>query len=306
VITAPATACVVRGLDNGTAYTFSVTAFNAAGDAESDTPSTPVTPEPSIDPAPMPLDRPLRPGQTQAMEDGKPVNVSVAPDRMRTGLTVSTSSFTLAVEGVDRRGNPVGLQNDRVLVMIDDGRARTTGEGFRPGSTVQVFLGADESSRTRSGIATSSMMSLGTVRVNDLGNFAGTVTLPANLKPGRYVLQVAGVTASNGERAVSLGVRVVEGNATLVLNQGKRSALKGKSDRIVTTGTSQGVPTGTKLTPYFRFGPRGEFQRGVATIKVQADGSFRWTRKVNRTKPMVAYVRFADATSNTVRWARIR
>jgi hypothetical protein len=307
-ITPPARACVVRGLDNGTDYTFAVRAVNAGGSTPAPEPTDPVTPEPAIDPTPVPLVDPPAPGQTQAMEDGQPItDVTVAPDRMATGLTVSTNTFTLAVEGVDRRGRPVGLQSDRVLLMVDNGRARTQGTGFRPGSTVRVFLGVPvigDGSMLR--IGATSVMDLGRISVDDLGDFLGTVPLPADLKPGEYVLQVTGVTTSNGERAVSLGVRVVENNATITLVKGKRVSENRRLDRVRSTGTSTGVPAGTKLVPYVRFGNRGAFTQGRATIIVREDGSFRWTRKVGKTRQVQAYVTFASAQSNTVKWARLR
>jgi hypothetical protein len=307
VITAPATACVVRGLDNGTDYTFSVTAFNAAGSSESDTPSAPVRPEPAIDPTPVPLVDPPAPGQSQAMEDGQPVEVTLAPDRAGTSLQVSNGTFRLSVEGVDRRGNPVGLQNDEVLLLVDDGRARTSGSGFRPGSTVRVFLGVPvigDGSMLRT--AASPVMDLGSIAVDDLGDFLGTVRLPADMQPGDYVLQVTGVTTSNGERAVSLGVRVVDNNATITMIKGKRVSDTRRLDRVRATGTSTGVPAGTKLTVHVRLANRGAFTTTKATVIVREDGTFRWTRKVRANRPLQAYVTFTSTQSNTVRWARIR
>jgi hypothetical protein len=298
---------VVRGLDNGSDYTFSVTAFNAAGSSESDTPSTPVRPEPAINPTPMPVDDDLRPGQAQVMENGKPVtDVTITADRTGTSLHVRNGSFTLAVEGIDRRGNPIGLQNDDVLLLVDDGRARTSGSGFRPGSTVRVFLGTEESSPTRSRTSAATMMTLGTVAVNDLGTFTGTLDLPAGLTPGLYVLQVAGVTAGNGERAISLGIRVLAHDTSLILIKGQRTSDTRRLDRLRATGTSLSIPTGTHLVPYYRFGNRGAFTQGKAKITVQDDGTFRWTRKVRANRPLQAYVTFASTKSNTVRWARIR
>jgi len=306
VITPPAVSCVVTGLTNGVAYEFSVRASNAGGSA-SDAPSAPVTPDTPIDPTPVPLVDPPAPGQSQAEEDGQPVQVEVAPDRAGTGLQVASNTFTLDLVGEDNRGNSVGLQNDAVLLLVDDGRARTSGTGFRPGSQARLFLDVPvigDGSMLR--VNAASAMDLGALTVDDLGEFAGTVRLPADLAPGEYVLQVVGVTQANGERAVSLGVRVVANDASITLIKGKRTADSRRLDRVRSTGTSVGIPAGTKLVPYFRFGKRGAFKQGKASIIVQDDGTFRWTRKVRAKRPLIAYVMFASAESNTVRWARIR
>jgi len=92
---------------------------------------------------------------------------------------------------------------------------------------------------------------------------------------------------------------------SIVLNQGTRKA-EGRHDRITTTGTSQGIPAGTRLTPYIRYTGRNTFQKGTATITVQADGTFRWTRKINKSKGVTGYVAFEDVESNRVFWAALR
>jgi hypothetical protein len=77
------------------------------------------------------------------------------------------------------------------------------------------------------------------------------------------------------------------------------------SDRIITSGKVTGVPAGAKLTPFIKVGGARGFERGKATIVVQSDGTFRWTRKIAKGKAVTAYVGFAAAKSNQVTWVRI-
>lgn len=92
---------------------------------------------------------------------------------------------------------------------------------------------------------------------------------------------------------------------SLVLDRGTRSA-DGRHDRIRTTGSSTGIPEGTLLTPYIRYGGQKEFTQGLATIVVQADGTFRWTREIRSNRRVTGYVAWAPINSNKVTWIRVR
>lgn len=92
---------------------------------------------------------------------------------------------------------------------------------------------------------------------------------------------------------------------SLTLFQGKRVA-DGRHDRIRTGGTSVGVPAGSRLTPWIRYGATGEFKQGVANIVVDDKGGFTWTREIRKDKAFHAYVAFEDLESNRVIWQRVR
>ena len=101
---------------------------------------------------------------------------------------------------------------------------------------------------------------------------------------------------------MSLGVVV---DPSLVLDKGVRRA-DGRHDRIRTTGSSTGIEAGVRLTPWIRYSGQSAFIQGKATITVQSDGSFRWTRQIKTGKGITAYVSYVDTKSNEVFWAKVR
>lgn len=94
---------------------------------------------------------------------------------------------------------------------------------------------------------------------------------------------------------------------SLVLNQGERTRVKGSiHDRITTTGSITGIPAGSRLTPHIRYTGQTVFAEGKATILVQADGTFRWTREIRRNRDVTGYVAYEDLKSNEVTWVRLQ
>jgi len=223
--------------------------------------------------------------------------ISSNPTPTGDGLDISGEDFQVGLTGLDRQGMPITLQDNEVLLLSPKGRLRAEGDGYRPGSVIKVLVVEPDGSQTP----------IGDMRVDSMGRFVSSLSLTSlSSLTGDRVVQFAGVTPDNTERVLSLGARVLTRNASLTLIAGKRVDLKGPLDRIRATGTTVDVPAGTKLVPYIRYGNKGAFQRGVATIVVQDDGTFRWTRKITNGKALQAYVSFASSTSNTVKWRRIR
>lgn len=87
VVTVPDTSCQITGLTNGTAYTFTVTATNAAGTSESSTASAAATP----------LAAPTAPSQPVATLSGSSVNL--AWDAPTTGTAPITYTVTASPTG---------------------------------------------------------------------------------------------------------------------------------------------------------------------------------------------------------------
>ena len=88
-----------------------------------------------------------------------------------------------------------------------------------------------------------------------------------------------------------------------------RAALRAadsRHDRMRTTGVATGIEPGTRLTAWIQYSDREGLGVGTASIIVQEDGTFRWTRLIRKNKAFIAYVSYADTYSNTVVWERVR
>lgn len=306
LVAAPALTCVVTGLTNGVTYTFTVEALNGAGWSPPGGPSNPVTPSgtptptPVLDPVPVP---PLPPGNSYLTVNGTPQPVEVDPNAQSNGVDITGDDFAMNLQGLDGKGQPLQLGPDGVLILNVDRQVQTTGTGFQSVSEVDLYLDPPTLVTGSARAAAADLGTyLGTVITNGAGDFAGTATLPEGIEPGDHVIQAVGLSKAGAVRAVSLGVRVLP---SLELNQGTRKP-DGRHDRIRTTGTSTGIPAGTKLTPYIRYSGQSGFSKGKATITVQADGSFRWTRQIRKDKAVTGYVAWTSIDSNQVTWVKVR
>lgn len=205
--------CVVEALTNGTTYTFTVIATNAGGLSPSSPASAPVTPAVPITPRPETVP-PLAPGEYVATEEGRPTPITVDPNQSETGIEVTGTSFDMEVAGEGSGGTPLPLDANGHLVLEQEGTAAANGDGFYPGSQVNLYLDPPTSNDRNRGAGRAQGTLMGTLVVKSDGTFAGSVPLPADLPLGDHVLQAAGVTQGNGTRAVSLGMTVVEDAAT--------------------------------------------------------------------------------------------
>jgi hypothetical protein len=265
-------------------------------------------PEPLPTPSPQPLPEPVPAGGSMLTIDGTLAPVEVAPNGRDNGLVVSGDAWTMTLDGLGPDGRPLVLGPNGVLILEKGRDVRTTGTGFLANSQVDIYMDPPvlvQTSGAASGAVTaqaSEAILVGTVQTDSAGSFAGTATLPDSIAVGEHVLQAVGFSPSRQMRALSLGVIV---KPWITLDQGTRTRNK-SFDRIRTSGESAGLEPGVRLTPHIRFQGESGFKKGKATITVQADGTYRWTRKINKSKALTAYVSYKDTESNRVRWARIR
>uniref|UniRef100_UPI0025C7414F fibronectin type III domain-containing protein n=1 Tax=Demequina sp. TaxID=2050685 RepID=UPI0025C7414F len=184
----------VFGLENGQAYSVALRAVSAAGDgvASSATWGTPVSAPVAMPGQSAPPE--LDPGVGDGSLDGQ--RVTVTSGAAGAGWKVSTPSVSLTLEAYDSSARLVtGGGGEAYFEGYVGGYVLVSGEGFKPGSTVEVWI-------------FSTPMKLGALTVASDGTFSGMVKLPASLGVGAHTVQVNGVTAGGHTASTSLGVRL--------------------------------------------------------------------------------------------------
>lgn len=252
----------------------------------------------------------MPPGDSVVLVDGQPdPNASVGPNPANDGLAASGEGWTMRVQGLDPQGQPIELGPRGALTVDAERDVRATGSGFQAGTSVAVYLnppvGPAPAARSWwaslvARVATTSP--LGSIPVNPDGTFAGTVTLPARVMAGDHVLQAVGTSPAAQTMALTVGLVV---QPWITLDKGKRKPA-GRLDKVRARGESGGLAPGERLTPYLRYAGKKVFVKGAATIKVQADGTFTWSRKIRPGKGLTLYVAWNATESNKVVWRRIR
>ena len=276
------------------------------GPAPTPGPSSPSTQDPVRSPSPTSIPGPLRPGGAYLEVDGRIVPVDVERLPGRGGLRVRGQGWDVVLDGLNRNGRPLGL-NDQGALVIDVGSGvRMGGAGFAPGSMIGFFLdppiGQARSATYLPRASAPTTADLGDVPVGADGRFSAIVDVPNNITPGSHVLQAVGIGTSGELRVISLGVVV---DAWIEMQRGKRTSLS-RFDKVRATGTTGGLPAGATLTLWVRSPGEDAFRRSDERISVRADGSFRWVRKIPKSQRFAAYVSYAKTDSNRVRWARLR
>jgi hypothetical protein len=184
---------VIDGLRNGSTYAVQMRAVNrAGGGAASATVSATPTPTPVLAPGASTVTE-LEPGTSRLLVDGVPQPVTIST---RGGtLTMTGDGFTVGLGAVAADGTRLAVDDQGRVIATDGGKVQVAGEGFRPGSTVDVWL-------------FSTPRLLGEVTVGAQGTFASALALPAGVELGAHTVQLNGVSHDGELRSLSTGIVV--------------------------------------------------------------------------------------------------
>ncbi len=194
---------VIGPLDNRTAYPVRIRAINAAGAGAS---SNEVSGSPLAAPVRLPGTTPGRPSNgAPQLVDGAPRPIVVTTPSPLTGdfsaprgtLRLTDGSFRIDIRGIDRDRSVSELDARGRLVLTPQGAVAVSGHGFRPGSTVDVWLMHEPP------------ILLGEVTVGPDGAFATSLPVPEGIRIGDTTIQLNGVAADSTLRTVTLDATVL-------------------------------------------------------------------------------------------------
>jgi outer membrane protein OmpA-like peptidoglycan-associated protein len=171
--------------------------------AGSPTPSP--SPTPTL-PVPTPTDVPPPPAGEALIttSEGQSVNVTVTSNRPAGSVTADGGILEIQVDAKTAAGQPIPLEADGTMIVNPGGDVATNGRGFLAGTNVDLYL-----------IGNGTQRLLGTLLVFSDGTFAGSASIPRDLAPGTYTLQITGLAAPGRVRAdgdvqvVQVSLRVV-------------------------------------------------------------------------------------------------
>lgn len=184
----------VYGLENGVQYSVKLRAVSAAGPgAASDalTLSPEVAPVPTTEGGGYPE---LSPGAGGATANGEPVDVDTSAGR--TTWTAQGPDFSVTFGAYDGATRPVRVDPQAAsFVAYVGGYLLASGEGFAPGTTVDLWL-----------FSTPALLGTATVKAD--GTFSAMVPLPAGVAAGNHTLQVNGLSTSLSTVSATMGIKV--------------------------------------------------------------------------------------------------
>lgn len=139
----------------------------------------------------------LRPGQILATNAGEPEIVTVTPVPETRQARVEGEGWQMAVDIPSANGAVSGSdEGGALLQLVRDETAVVSGSGFMAGTRADVWLFSEPTL-------------LGTVEIDENGDFTGEVNIDANVVAvGEHTLQLQGVGEDGYVRAANLGVVV--------------------------------------------------------------------------------------------------
>lgn len=203
---------VIGGLENGTVAAVLLRAVNEAGAGAA---SAPLTGTPSLGPVPVEgLDGPripeLRPGTGTLLVDGEPQVVDRTVDKG--AVVLSGDGFTVSLQPLTPAGAAADVnETNGRFTVAEGGAVRVAGTGFRPGSTVDVWM-----------FSTPYLLGVATVEAD--GTFTAAFPLPSGAVVGEHTVQLNGVGPDDAVRSLAAGIEV-------------RSAPVAAAPRLAATGS---------------------------------------------------------------------
>lgn len=179
--------------------------LSGAPDAAAEAPAATPTPTPAVSttmatPTPSasgsPSARVVTPpaaGTSSVDIGGMPVVVRNQPLARGQGLTVSAGPISVSVRSTTADGRRLPLSQGGTLMVTPSGDVPVSASGFEPGSTLTQTLH-------------STPTSLGSGTVDATGTFTGTVTIPADVPPGKHTLVLDGTARDGSPVTLRIGV----------------------------------------------------------------------------------------------------
>lgn len=213
----------VSGLTNGRPYEVQVRAVNAAGpgaatSSQSATPEVTTVPFTAADGSGgLPAQQP---GTASVSTRGSTVALPVSTDGDAQVLT--GDGFSLRVLSRNSSGAALAPVSG-VLQAVREGSLRVSGAGYRPGTTVDLWLvGSD--------------VLLGKAIVAADGTFDAAVVVPASTALGDHSLQINGLSADGDVRSVAIGLQVAAEAKLAVTGSDPSWAALGLAALLVASG----------------------------------------------------------------------
>lgn len=174
--------------------------------AGSPTPSP--SPTPTL-PVPTPTDVPPPPAGEALIttSEGQSVNVTVTSNRPAGSVTADGGILEIQVDAKTAAGQPIPLEADGTMIVNPGGDVATNGRGFLAGTNVDLYL-----------IGNGIQRLLGSLLVFSDGTFAGSASIPRDLAPGTYTLQITGLAAP-GRVHADADVQVVQVSLRVVAQE---------------------------------------------------------------------------------------
>ena len=138
----------------------------------------------------------MTPGQSVATSGGEPVPVRITPVAEQKLAVVEGDGWSMAVNVAAEDGGVEPSEGGALLKLVRNESALVSGSGFMPGTRADVWLFSDPTL-------------LGTVTIDENGEFTGEVNIDPNMIPvGEHTLQLQGVGEDGYIKAANMGVLV--------------------------------------------------------------------------------------------------